>query len=205
MKRQLLSLLSIALFMMSFVTPMSRRANAAAATSRQTSPVNTTPDGFIMGPEIPGAYATLVRNGNGITTNVHTFVGDAGAYTLWWIIYNHPEACNNPDNDYQCEFDLPDIVVNATGKISAGGNLNMSAWLGDGDGPFSGEVICPGFAGPCPGPGLTNPEGALVLLVLRYHGPATPGIIPEQLTTYLAGPDDCAVCTDNQLVLFLPN
>ena len=203
MKRQLLSLLCFALFMMCFVAPFNSRV-AADRANHQTSPVNTTPDGFVLGPEVPGASATLVRNRNGITANVHTTVSDAGAYSLWWVIFNHPETeCTDPSNMYLCEYDLPDIVVNATGQISAGGNLNMSAWLGVG-GPYSGEVICPGFAGPCSGEGLTNPEGALVLLVIRYHGAATPGIIPQQLTTYFGGPDNCAACVDEQLILFTP-
>src|SRR5262249_2076998 len=180
------------------------RSVAADRANHQTSPVNLTPDGFIQGPEVPGASATLVRNRNGITANVHTTVPAPGVYTMWWVIFNHPETeCTNPTATYKCEYDLPDIVVNATGHVAAGGNLNLSASLGVG-GPYSGEVICPGFAGPCSGEGLTNPEGALVLLVIRYHGPATPGIIPQQLTTYFGGPDDCAVCSDEQLVLFVP-
>jgi hypothetical protein len=203
MKRQILSLSCVALFLMCFVAPFNSRV-AADRANHQTAPVNTTPDGFVLGPEVPGASATLVRSRNGITANVHTTVSSAGVYSLWWVIFNHPETqCTDPSDNYQCEYDLPDIVVNATGHISAGGNLNMSAWLGVG-GPYSGEVICPGFAGPCSGVGLTNPEGAVVLLVIRYHGPATPGIIPQQLTTYLGGPDDCAVCVDEQLVLFAP-
>ena len=203
MKRQLLSVLCVALFMMCFLTPFNSRV-AADRASHQTAPVNTTPDGFALGPAVPGASATLVRNRNGITANVHTTVPDAGVYSLWWVIFNHPETeCTNSSNAYQCEFDLPDIVVNATGHISPGGNLDLSAWLGVG-GPYSGEVVCPGILGPCSGDGLTNPYGALVLLVIRYHGPATPGIIPQQLTTYLGGPNDCAPCVDEQLVLFIP-
>jgi len=189
--------------MMCVVAPLDIHV-AADRALHQTSPVNATPDGFVLGPEVPGANATLVRNRNGITVNVHTTVADAGVYSMWWVIFNHPETqCTSPDDAYQCEFDLPDIVVNAAGKISSGGNLDISAWLGVG-GPYSGEVICPGFAGPCSGDGLTNPQGALVLLVIRYHGPATPGIIPEQLTTYFGGPNDCAVCVDEQLALFVP-
>jgi hypothetical protein len=203
MKTRLLTFLCVALFLISAVAPLNNRV-AADRAGRQTSAVNTTPDGFVIGPAVPGASATLVRSKTGITANVHTTVPDAGAYTLWWVIFNHPESeCTSPSNTYPCEFDLPDIVVNATGNISAGGNLNLSAWLGVG-GPYSGEVICPGFAGPCSGEGLTNPEGALVVLVIRYHGPATPGIIPQQLTTYFGGPNDCAACIDEQLVLFAP-
>ena len=203
MKRRLLSLSCVALFMIWVIAPLNIHV-AADRALHQTSPVNTTPDGFVLGPEVPGASATIVRNRNGITVNVHTTVADAGVYSLWWVIFNHPETqCTSTDDAYPCEFDLPDIVVNAAGKISSGRDLDISAWLGVG-GPYSGEVICPGFAGPCSGDGLTNPQGALVLLVIRYHGPATPGIIPQQLTTYFGGPDNCAPCSDEQLVLFVP-
>ena len=73
------------------------------------------------------------------------------------------------------------MVVNATGKIVSGGLANFSAWVGPG-GPYSGEIIYEG-----PNPSLTNPSGALITLVVRYHGPAIPGEIPEQLTTFLGG------------------
>lgn len=171
-----------------------QRVGAAGAT-HETQSVHTTPDGFLLGPAVPGAYARLVRNKNGLTTNVHTSVmSGPGAYTVWWVIFNDPESCEF----YLCTFDEPDLVVNATGKIvPSGGFANFSAWLGHG-GPYSGEIIF-GEAEP----GLTNPEGALITLVVRYHGPAIPGMIPEQLTTFLGGcPGGGAPCVDEQLVVF---
>jgi len=194
MRRQRL-LVSVALFTvaMSLTSPVSTRSVVAAGASQETQPVYTTPDGFLLGDAVPGAYAKLVRNKNGITTNVHTSLTGDGVYTIWWVIFNHPEACTT----FLCTFDEPDLVVNATGKIVSGGPANFGAWVGPG-GPYSGEIIYEG-----PDASLTNPEGALITLVLRYHGPAIQGQIPEQLTTFLGGcPNGGAPCVDEQLVVF---
>ncbi len=197
MRKQKL-LLSVAILFciaLSFTSQVSVRNVAAAGATHETQPVFTTPDGFLLGPAVPGAYARLVRNRNSLTTNVHTSVmSGPGAYTVWWVIFNDPASCAF----YLCTFDPPDLVVNATGKIvPSGGVANFSAWVGPG-GPYSGEVI---FGDP--EPGLTNPSGALITLVVRYHGPAIPGMIPEQLTTFLGGcPNGGAPCVDEQLVVF---
>ncbi len=195
MRRQML-LLSVALLStvaLSFASQVSVPSVAAAGATNETQPVYTTPDGFLLGTAVPGAYARLVRNNNGLTTNVHTSVLGTGVYTVWWVLFNHPEACAT----YLCTFDEPDLVVNATGRIVSGGRANFSARLSPG-GPYSGEIIYEG-----PDPSLTNPRGALITLVVRYHGPAIPGMIPEQLTTFLGGcPDGGAPCVDEQLAVF---
>ncbi len=154
----------------------------------------TTPDGFLLGDVVPGSNATLTRNQNGLTTNVHTFVDAAGVYSMWWVLFNHPASCAT----YLCTFDEPDLVVNATAHIVNGaGNTNFGARLTPG-GPYSGEILYQG-----PEPNLTNPVGALIVLVVRYHGPAIPGMIPQQLYYFLGGcPDGGAPCEDKQLVVF---
>lgn len=194
MARKLL-LLSMALLMVvSSASQFSGRSVAAAGATHETRPVHTTPDGFLLGPAVPGAYARLVRNNNGLTANVHTFLTDTGVYTVWWVLFNHPEDCTT----FLCTFDEPDLVVNATGRIvNAGSPANFSARLIPG-GPYSGEIIYEG-----PDPSLTNPSGALITLVMRYHGPAMPGRIPEQLTTFEGGcPGGGSPCVDEQLAVF---
>lgn len=194
--RKLLIIAVAALFSIAFsFTPQSSvRSAAAQGATHETQTVYTTPDGFLLGDPVPGAYSTLVRNRNGLTTSVHTFVESGpGPYTLWWIIFNDPASCAT----YLCTFDLPDLAVNATGKmVPPRGVANFSAWVGPG-GPYSGEVIIGD-------PGLTNPEGALITLVVRYHGPAIPGIIPQQLTYHSADfcPGGGAPCVDEQIVVF---
>jgi len=194
--RKLLTVALASLFSIAFsFTPQgSVTSEAAQGATHETQTVYTTPDGFLLGPAVPGAYATLVRNHNGLTTNVHTSVTSGpGPYTLWWIIFNDPASCEF----YLCTFDVPDLVVNATGKIvPPGGRANFSAWVGLG-GPYSGEVLVGD-------PGLTNPEGALITLVIRYHGPAIPGMIPQQLTYHSADfcPGGGSPCVDEQIVVF---
>jgi hypothetical protein len=165
---------------------------AAQRASVETQTVYTTPDGFLLGPPVPGAYATLVRNSQGLTTGVHTSVSSGpGVYSLWWLIYNDPASCAT----YLCTFDLPDIAVNATARIVPNGEASLNAHLSPG-GPYSGEVVLGDSS-----TGLTNPEGALVFLIVRYHGPA--GNVDEQLTQYAGGcPGAGAPCVDEQIIVF---
>ena len=196
MRKQLLQLLLISLIAVALSTlpPAGLQNVAAQGAARETQPVYTTPDGFLLGSPVPGASANLVRGPNGITTNVHSAVAAPGAYTVWWVVFNHPASCTT----YLCTFDEPDLVSHAAGHIvSQVGNANLSGSLRVG-GPL-GEVI---YAGP--DPGLTNPEGALITLVIRYHGPALAGIIPQQISTFLGGcpPGGNLSCQDVQLVVF---
>jgi hypothetical protein len=197
MRRILTSItVAVLLVVMFGVTPQRGvRAASGQGAARENQPVYTTPNGFLLGPPVPGAYADLVRNKTGLTASVHTSVTDRGAYTLWWVIFNHPESCVT----YLCTYDAPDLLVSASGHIvSALDGANLSAHLTAG-GPYSGEVLYVGAD-----PGLTNPRGALITLVLRYHGPAQPGEIPQQFSTYLGGcPEDGGLpCQDIQLAVF---
>jgi hypothetical protein len=170
-----------------------REANAAAV-SQSVVPVYTTPDGFLLGDQVPGAYARLLRTDNGITTNLHTTVEAGGVYSLWWVVFNHPENCQT----YLCTFDEPDLVLNASGHpVSPSEASNLSARL-DVGGPYKSEIIYEG-----PEPALTNPDGALVLLVLRYHGETPTAGGSKEFRSYLFGcPDGGSPCVDAQLAVF---
>ena len=189
------------------------RMAAAEGATQQTVQVYTTPDAFQLGSPVPGAYARLVRNANGITANFHT-TAPAGAYTLWWAVFNDPaNECTSPDDMYPCEYDLPDIIVWAAGGINeTDGPLTLSGTLKVDDHNL-GQVICPGILLPdCPGPGLTNPSGAVAQLILRYEGAVTPGLAYEETHNYLGpgcgiNPDgsEFGPCFDPQLTYpFIP-
>jgi hypothetical protein len=194
--RKLLHVSLTILFMFAFglISQDGRIAAATPAASAETQLVYTTPDGFLLGDPVPGASARLVRNDRGITTSVNTSVASGpGVYSLWWLIYNDPASCAT----YLCTFDLPDLAANAVAHIVRNdGALQLSASLKPG-GPYSGEVVLGD-----PSVGLTNVEGALVFLVVRYHGPAIPGGVQQQLTEYFGGCPDGSACIDEQIVAF---
>ena len=197
MKRLLfVSLLAALVLTFGGTSPMTVPSIAAQGNgaTQEFTQAYTTPDGFLLGSVVPGSEATLTRSRTGLTTNVHTTVDMAGVYSVWWVLFNHPGSCMT----YLCTFDEPDLVVNATGHIVPNvGNASFSARLTPG-GPYSGEILFEG-----PEPTLTNPDGALIVLVIRYHGPAIPGMIPQQFSYFLGGcPDDGPPCQDKQLVVF---
>jgi hypothetical protein len=150
---------------------------------------------------VPGSYSRLLRTNNSLTVNVNTSDLPQGAYTLWWLIYNHPEECTvpfeclDPAHDEAIDSPVQFAAQNATGKIvgeSGVGNFSASIKIG---GPPSGEVL--------QGPGLLNPAGALVVMIVRYHGPALPGMIPLQISMFNGG---CAInnCEDMQIAIHEP-
>jgi hypothetical protein len=192
-RRLLLPISILFVLALSFTSLVNVQRVDGAGATRETQPVYTTTDGFHPDSPVPGAYATLVRNKEGLTTNVHTSLASGGVYTIWWVIFNHPEDCSS----HLCIDDLPDLVVNATGRIvPLGSPANFGAWVGMG-GPYSGEIILEGAD-----PSLTNPAGALITLVIRYHGAPIPGMIPEQLSTFEGGCPGGVGCVDEQLVFF---
>jgi hypothetical protein len=135
----------------------------------------------------------LTRNASGVSATVHTSELPAGdAVTVWWVVFNHPEYCTHGSGAVSCgEGDLllfggdPRVegtVVYATGHVIGGSGMgNFGAHLSVGD--TSGVLLGVG-------PGLTNPEGAEIHLVVRSHGPAIPGLVNEQISSFGAGCND---------------
>jgi hypothetical protein len=199
-KRIFMTLVMLSATTFSFSPSLTVRSNAAKDkdTSLVRAIVGANDDGFIAGQVVTGATATLQRSDDGLKVNIHTSDLPPGAYTIWWAVYNYPENCAGT-----CGFDddftpaVGAFWVNGTGKvISNGDHANFVAHL-DIDGPF-GEILVAG-------PGLVNPGGAEVQLVVRYHGAAIPGIIEEQTSTFLGGcPDGGPPCQDRQLIVFQP-
>ena len=122
----------------------------------------------IMNPQQRGT-STLVRDTEGISMNVQTTDLPVGAYSIWWVIFNKPSGCRN--NDCGVSDTAPGGAPNpaeasvlwATGGIVGPDREgHFSASLGVGLENAPGEVLR--------GPALTNPLGAEVHVILRYHG-----------------------------------
>lgn len=137
--------------------------------------------------------STLHRNANGITLNFKcTGLMPGHAYTIWWVVWNspencaaYPEPCDEPDFENAEAVQVE--VLAATGHVvGANGIGNFSAHLKEND---SNGTVNPLFGLPEFG-GLHNAESAEIHPVLRSHGPAIPGMVNEQISTYEGG------CTD---------
>ncbi len=164
---------------------------------------------FFLPDETPAAgdvvgTAELTRTAAGITLSATTTMLDAGsAYTLWWIIFNNPAACDPAGcaGEDLGTAGVEGSVMNATGRVAdATGNATFSAFLPVGfihtnPSSLAGRQLF--------GPGLQNLAGAEIHVVIRSHGPSTGNI--EQISTLLA---DCvhetAVtgCYDAQAIVF---
>lgn len=159
-------------------------AASAAATpaKRSTSDVQMLSDRSIV-----TGWSALVRTGSGISTTIHASQLPPGtADTVWWVVFNEPDACNaSCDAD---DFGDPDVQASslvATGHVVGGsGVANYGARLAVGD--ASGAVF---------GPGLLDPWGAEVHLVIRTHGELLSGQVDDQIHSFGEGcnpePENC--------------
>ncbi|MEM9516904.1 MAG: hypothetical protein AAGA42_18800 [Actinomycetota bacterium] len=120
------------------------------------------------------------------------------AYTLWWVVFNDPQACVDEcdagdlfiDGDpsvglNDAQIDAADIVAAyATGDVStADGTLVLQSELDANEPAGTREII---FG---EGATLKDPGGAEVHLVARSHGPAIDDIVDEQIGSFGGGCD----------------
>lgn len=153
--------------------------------------------------------ARLVRTDSGVSYNLRTTGLDKGhATSNWWVIFNNPDACATEPCDLADLF-VPavDAAVMAGGGNAVGGSGRSSYAAHLSVGQITREH--PAFEG---GPGLTNPRGAEIHLVVRSHGPIIPGMnramfhsfevgcTPETSAGFGDGPNECA---DLQVAVFL--
>ncbi|MDX1614877.1 MAG: hypothetical protein R3300_11245, partial [Candidatus Promineifilaceae bacterium] len=145
---------------------------------------------------------TLVRTKNGIEGSIRAEgLRPGNAVTGWFIVFNHPENCL-PD-PYDCGPD--DIFLEGYAPGHGPAQADFFVMSGhvigdDGKGTFSGrlavddlrgsglaEVACDQQNPDCT-VGLTNPEGALVVLATHDHGPKETGqLLVEQISSFLGG------------------
>ncbi|MDX1664575.1 MAG: hypothetical protein R3272_12335 [Candidatus Promineifilaceae bacterium] len=147
------------------------------------------------GDRVDGASASLVTNEAGATMRIQTSGLTPGdAVTIWWVIFNNPEACAGYPNAACTMADLMGNtaavgaeVTYATGNVIGGsGKGNFAAHLAP------GHTTQEWF-----GNGFTNPTGAEIHLVVHTHGQKIPGLVDEMIGTYRAGCHDDAFINDS--------
>lgn len=174
---------------------------------------------------VEGATARLVRGDDTLSTRTDTRELDAGhVMTLWWVIFNNPEACTDGDDPAACgEGDLfndaneavkPSCVY-ADGSIVGGnGHARFSDRLAKGETRNSCIDFFVEKVDDLEGEdhGLIDPAGAEVHLVVRSHGPRMPGKVDEQRSTFAGGCEhmldqgaqdlEAGECSDLQFAVF---
>ena len=163
-----------------------------SAASKDTVPVVDFRDHAgidIMNPKERGT-SDLVRTVDGLSINIDTVDLPVGSYTLWWAIFNNPSACTDG-----CDFamdtgrgDMPNpaegsVLWGTGGLVGPDRMAHFSFSLGSG-----GVDDAPGAV--LRGPALTNPMGAEVHVLVRYHGPTMWGdamMFTNQLTRVHGG------------------
>lgn len=179
--------------------------SAAAASSEAATRTTAALRVFPNGAELPGT-TTLTRTDSGISMTMHaTDLTAHDAYTVWFVIFNNPEACAAPAcsvADVFANRGTPSLRIAAGHVVGEGGADNFGGHLSAGN---TGGPACssnPATLGIC-GPGLLNPRGAVVHLVLRKHGPAIPELVNEQIGSFGGG---CAIntCANVQAAVHVP-
>jgi len=145
----------------------------AAGSESGTSPVFAIGPGHTFIADIPGASSTLVRTPDGISVTLQTTGLPAGnAVTVWALVFNDPGACGAGGcGEMNGDLSVPAVhgsVFHVTGHI-----------VGD-NGTFAGRVSVGDAAGAFFGPGLLNPYGAEIHLIVRDHGVALTGDLLQQ-------------------------
>lgn len=160
----------------------------------------------------PGA-ATLVRSKQGVEVRVATSGLDMQtSYTVWWVIFNNPAACTHPNAILGVSCGGPDLpnpavqaaVIYAAGFVTGlGDSGNISAHLEAGSVPAGADVTPDGTASQLnPGNGF----GAEIHVVVRSHGPTTPGSVDQQVGSFNGGcqPVPNVSCANKQAAVFPP-
>ena len=132
------------------------------------------------------ASSKLVRTNRGVSMTIDTNGLYAGAYTVWWIIFNNPHYCENPIPEIGAMCGEPDLFVDGVygSALYATGNVVDE----DGEGGFGAHLAVGNTDGELiGGPGLLYPRDAEIHLVVRYHGEVIPMMMPAQIMTYDGG------------------
>jgi hypothetical protein len=191
----------VVLFTLALAGNVSSQSNESDNVKTSIAKVQTFLSPFAV---IPYAGASLSRNNDSVFGTISTSGLPQGeVVTLWWAIFYNPEFCSTPG----ClAMDLNNPAVNGSLQFGGGqvvgpnGRADFGGYLAVGDNTGF-HFLSPSM--PNPAPGVVNPKGATIHLVIRKHGPASedPTILNQQLSSFGGG---CSVnpCANIQAALF---
>ncbi len=186
----------ILILMATLFLGVATEADAASATT-STASMEAHPSD----PREPRARdkSVLVRNDDGIAIEIRTSNLDDAAYTVWWVIFNSPEYCA----ELPCTAD--DLPANGGDeRVEASAIYADGALVGRGGrGRFFAGLAVGEMKDALYGPGLVDPRGAEVHVLVRSHGSKIPEVLHEQITTPAGGcpPNSCL---DQQFSIHMP-
>jgi hypothetical protein len=163
-----------------------------------TSPVFSIGPGHTFIDFVPGATSTLVRTSNGISVSLQTSGMPAGhAVTVWALIFNNPSACGAGG----CDESRGDLGVPAV----QGSLQRVTGHVVGTESSFAGHLGIGEASQTASGPGLLDPYGAQINLIVREHGVAASGeLLLQQF--HNPSPRFCNVaCSDIQKSVHLPH
>ncbi|MDJ0707380.1 MAG: hypothetical protein QNJ46_29250 [Leptolyngbyaceae cyanobacterium MO_188.B28] len=118
--------------------------------------------------------------------------------TLWWIVFNNPDACVEDGGELSPTFcDGPDLnrpevepaILYGTGQVTQrDGRVTLAAPLYRTPDSIGDDFDPPDTVDPFDfNTGLKDPMGADVHLIVRSHGPVLPSELVDQLNSFNGG------------------
>lgn len=179
-----------AVFLVLAVLGLLARPAAGAAAQHATTDVFRIADVFahVFGgapaPE-PVGSSTLVRTDRGVSVSFETTALTPGhVVTLWWVVFNDPDSCR---------AGIPNVSSCGPADAHAGrGGVSPNHAAGrivddDGTVAIGAHLRVGDTSRALAGPGLVNPRGAEVILVIKSHGPKIARLVSDQLHTFAGG------------------
>lgn len=107
--------------------------------------------------------------------------------TTWWFVFNQPDKCTHGQFGYRCG--IYDLAIYGGDPAVQSSLIYASTDIPSTDGKqrFGDRITVGDTSKAVFGPGLVNPQGADIHLVVRVHGPAVKGSLDRKLKSYGEG------------------
>jgi hypothetical protein len=189
MKRTSIAIVTMLAVLLIGAVPVAAQDAEEPATRMSVTGAFAFPTTTWGGQPIAGSSSSYIGYEEGVSATFATTGLEPGhVVTMWWVVFNNPELCTHSLGGLRCSED--DLIIFGGDEAIEGTVLTAGAHIvgPDGSGHF-GSYLATGDTSRVllAGPGLTNPLGADVHLVLRDHGPVQDGLFGAALGTYGGG------------------